>query len=176
MRELVKNGPSPRQQLQGSNKETDFTWTPAHGLGRRTGPAVVLEAAYQNESVPKLKQEGKAWFEMEGVQVVILIKVQAEHWPPGDKGLIRAAVHQNQGQDYVMTQCGRNSNCTHENMPDYTVRIPWRSFFDGLDDIPPKAEHGAFVLDLFRLQREVNSTFKELRLTKEREAATAEGS
>lgn len=69
MRELVKNGPSPRQQLQGSNKETDFTWTPAHGLGRRTGPAVVLEAAYQNESVPKLKQEGKAWFEMEGVQV-----------------------------------------------------------------------------------------------------------
>lgn len=89
-----------------------------------------------------------------------MIKVQAEHWPPGDKGLIRAAVHQKQGQDYVMTQCGRNSNCTHENMPDYTVRIPWRSFFDGLDDIPPKAEHGAFVLDLFRLQREVNSTFK----------------
>ncbi|KAK9797453.1 hypothetical protein WJX73_009706 [Symbiochloris irregularis] len=131
--QLLVKAASPQVQLLHRQREPDYAWTPIKTVSRRTGPAVVLEVAYQHERKPELEAKAQEWAEMEGVQAVMMVKLEPEEATP--------------------KTCPRSG----QGLEDYQLRIPWSSFFDKLDDVPPKSVGECFVLDLHSMRRNCQS-------------------
>ena len=143
---------STQQHIPAGPKEPDFSFTPTEV---NTGPSVVGEIAYGNESLKKLKEEQKMWCESPHTQFFIGIKIvdKASHHHRDPKCVLITWDRDNEKLHQV--DFGFRTKC--DAFEKMWLKIPIKHLYHG-KEIPTTLTANTHIkIDLYELREKIKS-------------------